>query len=87
MGYDSCWFYPPLDASQNLPPNSISPQIHVGPAVKVGQPFLLLPYSLPKEGGGKKERKHTIAKGTRERQEKHCPTSRSGDGPPPASPL
>ena len=28
MGYGSCWFYPPLDSSQNLSPNGISRQIH-----------------------------------------------------------
>ena len=58
MGYGSCMFYPPLDDSQNLPPNGISLQIHVqSPAVKVGGN----PFSFPPQRKAKKERKHTTS--------------------------
>ena len=30
MGHGSCWFYPPLSASQNLSQSGISPQYHYG---------------------------------------------------------
>ena len=56
-----------------------------GPAVKVGQPLLLLPYSPLKNERKAKTKNKT--KQQRERQEKHYPTPRPRDGPPPAPPL
>ena len=39
--YGSCWFYPPLETSQNLYRKAFSRKIVWGPAVEVGQAILL----------------------------------------------
>ena len=85
MGYGSCWFYPPPGAPKSCPQTAPPRKYMRGPAVKVGQPFLLLPYSLPKERKAKWKHR-TEQEDKRKRQEKHYATSRPEDGPP-ACPL
>ena len=49
IGYGSCWLYP---LPKTCPQTTLPRKYMRGPAVKVGRPFLLLPYTLPLAGVG-----------------------------------
>ena len=52
MDYGSCWLYPP---PKTCPQTTFPRKYMRGPAVKAGHPFLLLPSTLPKERGDKRQ--------------------------------
>ena len=81
MGYGNCWFYPSLDASQDLSPNGISPQIYTGSCRQCGATLSPSPLFPPKRKKSKTKQKQ------RELQGKHYPAPSPGDGLPLASPL
>ena len=82
MDYDSCWLYPP---PKTCPQTTFPRKYMRGPAVKAGNPFLLLPSTLPKERGDKRQNHRKQKKRTPGKAKTPRPVLEMG--PPLASPL